>query len=461
MVVMSPRSSLVEVVVGSVSAGGGCVARLDDGRVAFIRHSVPGERVRARITAESKTFVRADAVEIVEASSARVTPPCRYAGPSRCGGCDWQHISLAAQRKLKGELVSEQLERLAGVALEVAVEAVAGDVDGLGWRSRVRYSVSPAGHLGLRKHRSHLIQRIDRCIIAGGPVRELRAERLRWAGAASVEVFAMSGAGLPVVSVGSRRHRELGLPAAECGLVVDDQLVREPGVLRIEVLGHRFRVSAGVFWQVHEGAAALLARAVLDLVENCEGRRAADLFAGAGLFSVLLAGPVGKSAEVVAVERDARACADLTENVAGMENVRVVRATVSSDLVDGGLNDPHLVVVDPPRQGAGVRVMEGLLRLRSLERIVYVSCDAASFARDLRVALDAGWVLASLRVFDLFPMTEHVELVAALDAPGRAVLDPRQHTPQPLRSQRRQPARSGDGHVGIDRRRRPAGLGGA
>ncbi len=206
--------------------------------------------------------------------------------------------------------------------------------------------------------------------------------------------------------------------------------MHEPGAVRTEVLGHRFRVSAAVFWQGHPGAAALLGQVVRKLVESCEGRRVADLFAGAGLFSVLLAGRVGPTGDVLAVERDPHAAADLAVNTAGMVNVRVVRASVSPALVDTGLNDPQVVVLDPPRQGAGVAVMEGLVRLGALERIVYVSCDSASFARDLRAVLDAGWTLASLRAFDLFPMTEHVELVAALDAPRRSDLVGAQETRQ-------------------------------
>jgi tRNA/tmRNA/rRNA uracil-C5-methylase (TrmA/RlmC/RlmD family) len=412
--------SLVELVVGPIAAGGGCVAHLEDGRVAFVRHTLPGERVRARITAQTTSFVRADAVEIVEPSRYRVVPPCRYAGPGRCGGCDWQHVALSAQRRLKEELIGEQLRRLAGVDVPVTVEPVPGDADGLGWRSRVRYSVSPAGHLGLRKHRSHLIQRIDRCVIAGGRVRDLKVETLRWHGAANVEVFAPGEAGSPVISVGSRRRQQLKLPHFEGGLVVDDHLVREPGAVEVEVLGHVFRVSAGVFWQVHPGAAEVLARAVRDIARPREGLRVADLYAGAGLFSVLLAGAVGETGNVLAIERDPRACADLATNGAGLGNVRVEKAEVSPGLFDGGLNDPHVVVLDPPREGAGVAVMEELVRLRQLRRIVYVSCDPASFARDLRVVLDAGWRLASPRAFDLFPMTEHVELVAALEAPGTA-----------------------------------------
>ncbi len=430
---MGAGRDLVELVVGQVAAGGGCVAHLDDGRVAFVRYALPGERVRARITAESKAFVRADAVEIIEASPARVPVPCRFAGPGRCGGCDWQHVSLATQRNWKEGLIREQLGRLAGIDCAVRVEPVPGDVDGLGWRSRVRYSVSPAGHLGLRKHRSHQIQRIDRCLIAGAGVRALKAEKLRWPGASSVEVFTAKAGDLPVVSVGSRRHRELEVPQFEGGLLVDDQVVAGPAALEIEALGHGFQVSAGVFWQVHPGAPAALARAVLALVEPRNGLRIADLYAGVGLFSVLLAGAVGPTGSILAVERDARACADFAVNRAGLDNVEVVQAGVSVQLVDGGLNEPHVVVLDPPRQGAGPAVMEGLARLAEVRRIVYVACDPASFARDVHVMVDQGWKLAALRAFDLFPMTEHVEIVAALDAPGSAVLRRQEAHPLPFR----------------------------
>jgi tRNA/tmRNA/rRNA uracil-C5-methylase (TrmA/RlmC/RlmD family) len=133
--------SLLELSVGRIASGGGCVAHAPDGRVVFVRHSLPGERVVARVTSATRSFLRADAVEVLERSTDRVEPPCPHAGPDRCGGCDWQHASLPAQRALKAELVAEQLRRLANLDCAVEVEEVAGAPDGLGWRSRVRFAV--------------------------------------------------------------------------------------------------------------------------------------------------------------------------------------------------------------------------------------------------------------------------------------------------------------------------------
>jgi tRNA/tmRNA/rRNA uracil-C5-methylase (TrmA/RlmC/RlmD family) len=185
------------------------------------------------------------------------------------------------------------------------------------------------------------------------------------------------------------------------------------------VLGHRFEVSPGVFWQVHPGAATVLTRCVLEGLSPRRGDRVADLYSGAGLFTVPLAKAVGPGGSVVAVERNGRACSDAARNGAGLSAVRTVRASVTAALVAKELGAPDLVVLDPAREGAGRPVMEALASLTPApRRMAYVSCDPASFARDLRVAMDAGWSLAGLRAFDLFPMTEHVELVGLLDPPS-------------------------------------------
>ncbi len=204
------------------------------------------------------------------------------------------------------------------------------------------------------------------------------------------------------------------------GLVVDGRTVRPPRRVEVDVLGRPFIVSAGVFWQVHPGAPALLADAVLDALGPRPGETVADLYAGVGLFAVLLGRAVGRSGSVVAVERDRRACADATQNAADLPQVDVVRATVAPSLVARGLGTPDLVVLDPAREGAGKPVMAALAGLRPPpRRIAYVSCDAASFARDVRVLFDAGWSMPALRAFDLFPMTEHVELLGVLEPPSR------------------------------------------
>jgi len=155
------------VEVGPVAHGGHCVARLD-GRVVFVRHALPGERVRVTITEgdDDSRFLRGDAVAVLDSSPERVEAPCPYAGPGRCGGCDFQHADLAYQRQLKAEVVREQFQRLAHLEVEVTVEALPGDDSGLRWRSRVEFAVDADGRAGLRQHRSHAILPVADCLIA-------------------------------------------------------------------------------------------------------------------------------------------------------------------------------------------------------------------------------------------------------------------------------------------------------
>lgn len=435
-------TTVVELRTGPIAPGGGCVARTDEGQVVFVRHALPGETVLARVTETTTSYLRADAIEIVERSPHRVPPPCPSAGPGRCGGCDWQHVALAEQRRLKAVLVAEQLRRLAGLDRTVDVEEVPGAPDGLGWRTRVRFAVDNEGHLGLRRHRSHALELLTRCPIAAPSVERIGAEESLWRGAASVEVFAPAGAdpdegrldgaerdhslatGSPGVVVVGAPRRSLGpidlpkLAGTRTGVVLRGRTVREPRRLRVEVLGHSYRITAGAFWQVHRGAPALLASTVLEGLGPREGEHAVDLYAGVGLFTVLLAEGVGRGGSVVAVERDPRASSDARHNTARQDQVQVRTEGVTPRLLQG-LGPIDLVVMDPPREGVGRALMAALVELRPApRRVAYVACDPASFARDLRVALDAGWTLSTLRAFDQFPMTEHVELVAFLEPPA-------------------------------------------
>jgi tRNA/tmRNA/rRNA uracil-C5-methylase (TrmA/RlmC/RlmD family) len=409
----------IELVAGSVAAGGGCVARAPDGRVVFVRHALPGERVVAEVTAVTTSFLRADAVEVIEQSVDRTVPPCPHAGPGRCGGCDWQHISVPGQRRLKTELVDEQLRRVAGIRRRVDVEAVAGAADGLGWRTRVNFAVDRSGRIGLHRHRSHEVEPVEHCPIVTAAVDRVGVGSLLWKGAHHVEVTASPDGGKPVVAVETGRNRLAGRVAVDAGLVVDGRTVRHPGRSRFKVLGRGFEVSAGVFWQVHPSAATLLTEVVIEGLAPQTGETVADLYAGAGLFTVAAADAVGPGGRVVAVERSRRACADAARNSAGLNQVEIVRSAVDAASVRQLVRGADLVVLDPARQGAGVSVMRALASIDPVPRkMAYVSCDAASFARDLRFLLDARWTIGSLRAFDLFPMTEHVELVGILVPPG-------------------------------------------
>ena len=406
-----PQDAALELVVGPVAAGGSCVARADDGRVVFVRHALPGERVRAAVTSSTSKFLRADAVEVLEASPHRVEPPCPYAGPGLCGGCDWQHVAVPHQRVLKAALVAEQLRRLAGIERDVVVEEVPGAPDGLGWRTRVQFAVAPSGLVGLRRHRSHELQPVDRCLIASPAVEAVGVEALRWPGVSGVEAAATGDQ--RVVALTSRGRPVL--PDVDAGVAVDGRATRVPHGLRHSVLGRSFEVGTGGFWQVHPGAAEALAQAVLDGLQPEPGERALDLYAGVGLFAALLGERVGSTGSVLAVESNPHACADAARNTADQPQVKVRTAAVDPAVLSHA-GRVELVVLDPPRAGAGLAVTRALAGMRP-RRLVYVACDPASFARDLRVLLDVGWDLDSLRGFDLFPMTEHVELVAVLTPP--------------------------------------------
>jgi tRNA/tmRNA/rRNA uracil-C5-methylase (TrmA/RlmC/RlmD family) len=194
--------------------------------------------------------------------------------------------------------------------------------------------------------------------------------------------------------------------------------VSGPAAVREVAVGREWRVSAGGFWQVHPAAADTLARCVLDLLEPRPGETALDLYAGAGLFAGLLADAVGPTGRVVAVEGDPTAAADCAANLAESPAAVEVRPSrVTPGLIGGlGAPGPDVVVLDPPRAGAGRDVVAAVLAARP-RAVAYVACDPASFARDLRVALDAGWQLRTLRAYDCFPMTAHVETVALL-CPG-------------------------------------------
>ncbi|MGC8627850.1 MAG: class I SAM-dependent RNA methyltransferase [Acidimicrobiales bacterium] len=408
----------VELEVGQMAMGGGCAAKAPDGRVVFVRHALPGERVRARVTEQRARYLRADAVEILDVSRDRVTAPCPHAGPGHCGGCDWQHVELGAQRRLKAALVAEALRGLARLEVAPVVEPVPGDVDGLGWRVRARFAADDRGRLGFRRYRSHALELVNECRIASERVEALGPERRLWPGAAEVEAIALGGETLCRVARVNSRLRSPNVFQVDGGLVIDRQPVQGPGWLHEDVAGRRFRVSAGSFWQVHVGAPELLSDVVLGGLDPQPGEAAVDLYAGVGLLAAALGERVGPKGSVLAVERGPRAHADLVANTADLPQLSALRASVTPRLMASGLGKADLVLLDPPRSGAGTAVMAALAELRPPPRRVgYVSCNATTFARDLRVLLDHGWALDSLRAFDMFPMTEHVELVGFLVPP--------------------------------------------
>lgn len=424
-----------EVEVGPVAHGGGhCVAR-HEGRVLFVRHALPGEKVVALVTDGTTTsrFLRADAVEVLEPSKDRIEAPCPFSGPGKCGGCDWQHVTPGGQRKLKAAVLTEQLAKLAGLTPAEAgwdgsVEPVGGKLPAgqvPAWRTRVQYAVdAETGKVGLRKHRSHDVQPVDRCLIASEGVTELGIESRDWPGVASVEAIAASGSSDRQVVLTPRPGAQL--PLVELDKPVSIARVGEQGELhkvhgrsfvRERAAGRTWRVSNGGFWQIHPEAPDTLVDAVLDGLDPQWGENALDLYCGVGLFAGALADRVGEDGAVLGIESAKQAVVDARHNLAALENVRIECDRVETLLPRTGITATDLIVLDPPRAGAGRETVAHLVGLEA-RRIAYVACDPAALARDLKFFREGGYRPVSLRAFDLFPMTHHFECVAILEPAG-------------------------------------------
>jgi tRNA/tmRNA/rRNA uracil-C5-methylase (TrmA/RlmC/RlmD family) len=401
----------IEVTVGPVAHGGHCVAR-HEGRVVFVRHSLPGERVVARVTEDRHPgYCRADAVEVLEASPHRVERPCPYSGPGRCGGCDWQHVAPDEQRRLKAAVVREQLARLARLDdVDVTVEELPGGP--LRWRSRARFAVDRSGAAGLRRHRSHDVVVLDDCpITAENAARAVLGRR--WPGAGGVDVSVDSTGAVTTTRLDRRGH-----PTSTRVVRPGGELPEEPAGRAARHAGGRdWEVEGTGFWQVHPAAADALVAAVAGFAAVRPGETVLDLYAGAGLFGGALAPAVGPDGRVVCVESDAGACAAADANLAGLPQAEVWQGEVDADGLAGLLDElgsrPDVVVLDPPRAGAGPAVSR-LLAGTGARAVIYVACDPAALARDVAAFAGAGYRLAAVRGFDAFPMTAHVECVGLL-----------------------------------------------
>lgn len=402
---------LVELVVGPVAHGGHCVARLD-GRVVFVRHALPGERVRARLTdaGEGRSYWRADAVAVLEASGDRVPSAWPAAGPGGVGGGELAHVALPAQRAWKRAVLEEQLRRLAHDERTVEVVAAPGDDErgGLRWRTRIDLVADPAGRAGMHRHRSHEVVALDDMPLASEAMAALGLFGRHWPAGARIEAVVPAGGTTGVVLVdGVPFDLVRGRP---------DPRENARSSVREEVTtpaGHwTYRVSAAGFWQVHREAPTVLVDAVLGAAGPLGGARVLDLYAGAGLFTLPLADAVADGS-VLAVEGDDRAVRDARRTFHDRPQVTLLGGEVGR-VLGSGVGAVDLVVLDPPRTGAGRRVVEAIGALRP-SRVVYVACDPAALARDVALFAGEGYRLADVRGYDLFPMTHHVEAVAVLE----------------------------------------------
>ncbi|MGQ4268995.1 class I SAM-dependent RNA methyltransferase [Nocardiopsis changdeensis] len=417
---MTRAGTEFELTVDDVAHGGWCVGR-HNGQVVFVRHALPGERVWVRVTERTSNLLRAEAVEVLTASPDRVEAPCRFAGPGACGGCDWQHATPEAQRLLKARVVADQLRRIAGIDREVVVEELPGTPDNLGWRTRVRFAVDADGVPGLRRHRSHDIEPVDRCLIAHPGVTELGVTELPWPGVREVEAVAAAERADRAVVVTPTGAKLGTLPELKASSAVlrrfkggRVQQVRGRRGVR-EIVGEReFRVGAGGFWQVHPAAARVFTEAILAALAPKPGETALDLYCGAGLFTAALAEAVGPEGRALGVESGAESVRDARYNLRDLEQARIEQHDVAAQMREWADVRADVVALDPPRAGAGAEVVRSIAGTRP-RAVAYLSCDPATLARDLAEFDRSGYRLVDLRAFDAFPMTHHVECLAVLE----------------------------------------------
>lgn len=398
---------------GNPAHGGYCVARIPDdggsplaGKVALVTGTLPGERVLAEVLEDRPRLVIARTVEVLSPSEHRVEHVWPLAAQTDVGGADLGHVAPAAQLRWKEAVIRDVMRRIGGPAVsqavgEVPVREVPGGV--VGWRTRVGFVVDEAGRPAMRRSGSHELVPLDSMPLAVPEIEELGLFEGRWELEPGSQVRAVAASESPPVLVTPRGVWRA--PERSAGARVVERVTTEEG-------SFRYRVHASGFWQAHRAAPSTLVRAVLEEAHLAGGERVLELYSGAGLFTLPLADAVGPKGRVTALEGARQAVSDARENLAGHPHARVEVARVDGRRVDGLTGGFDVVVLDPPRSGAGGAVAGALLK-RAAARIVYVACDPAALARDLRTLM-AGYEIERVQAFDLFPSTHHVEMVATL-----------------------------------------------
>lgn len=383
---------LIEVSIEKVAHGGHFIAR-HNGAVIFVRHAIPGEKCIVEITSTGSSFNRGDVVEVINQSEHRVIAPCAFAHRAGCGGCDFQHIDPHYQRILKSDVIKEQFERIAKKNIEIEVEEVSNS---LRWRTRATATTNSKGKLGFYKSRSHKVVPITDCLICVDSlgIKDLAESQLK--GDVRIEISA-SNTGERTIALAPTRGEG------------KTQIVEGLEVLHENVLSKELEVSQSSFWQSNERAPELLTNIVLEFATLRNGDHVLDLYGGVGLFTSAMIDLVGESGHIDLIEGSKVATADASRNFSKYSNVTIATGDVTKLLPR--ISSADVVVLDPPRDGAGREAIAHISRLHP-RSIVYVACDPAALARDTNYLADHSYSLVKMRAFDLFPMTHHIECVA-------------------------------------------------
>jgi 23S rRNA (uracil1939-C5)-methyltransferase len=411
----------IAVELTDAAFGGEAIGHLPDGRVVFVPRGLPGEEALVRIQQERRDFARAELELVQRAAPGRVEPPCPHY-TAGCGGCSWQHAEYQLQLGLKERIVADQLRRIGRFSdAEALVKPAIGMLEPWHYRNQARFTVGRKyGELCFTYRASHRLLRIDHCWIVNPKIN-------------AVLEIAQGRLG------GRRIHQVLIRVGANTGqMMVSPELPEVPEIesgqpfLEEEVLGRRFRLEPPSFFQVNTrreardlpsaierallplpadgvSMAELLTLLVVDRLQPEPHHLVIDAYSGVGTFALLIA-PLVR--QVIGIEEARSAIRDAMHNGRDTPNAQFIQG--KTEAVLPSLADrPHAVVLDPARVGCHPAVLEALLHLRP-GRVIYVSCDPSTLARDLRILVDGGYSLHEVQPLDMFPQTYHIESVATL-----------------------------------------------
>ncbi|HOT91225.1 MAG TPA: 23S rRNA (uracil(1939)-C(5))-methyltransferase RlmD [Anaerolineae bacterium] len=405
---------VVTLKLDAMAHGGEAIGRYE-GRAIFVPYAIPGEQVRVELVEDRGRYARARLLEVLEPSPARVAPACPYFGPEACGGCQWQHIDYAIQARLKGLVVMDQFRRV-GKFDEPPILEPFPDETGWEYRNHALFRTDAAGRLGFLSAHSHDVYPVDDCPILHPLLNDLLHSldlvypELEW-----MELRAGTATGDLMVVLQAREDEppalEVDFPLSVVQIRHDDAIAPLIGLDYIlEVIHERtFHISATSFYQVNSAQAAQLVEVVMEALEPRGYQKVLDAYCGVGLFTAFLSEVAG---HVIGIEAHPAAVADARHNLADADNVTLLEGTVEAQLptVQDKLD---AAVVDPPRTGLELAALDALV-VHNPARIVYVSCDPATLARDAQRLVKHGYTLQWVQPVDLFPQTYHIENVALL-----------------------------------------------
>lgn len=404
-------ADLLLLELEKLTYGGDALGRLPDGRAAFVPFALPGEVVRARLVESRRGHVRAELVEVLEPAPERVAPRCRHYGV--CGGCHYQHIPYEAQLKAKSAILDEQLRRLGGID-DPPLKPIVPSEREWNYRNHVQFHLAPGGELGYVDARGGKVVPIRECHLPEPALNTIWPELAFDPGLGLERVSLRLGADGEAMLV--LESDEAPEAEVEAGLSVvhvcggDALVMAGDDFLVMDVNSRLFRLSAGSFFQVNTDMAGRMVEHLLEALPVSPQATVLDVYCGVGLFSAFFAGRVGR---LVGIEASPSACADFAVNLDEFENVELYEAP-AEDVLPALDLQPEAVIVDPPRSGLEKRALDALQALGP-GRIAYVSCDPSTLARDAARLIAAGYRLAQVTPFDLFPQTYHIESISIFE----------------------------------------------